>query len=51
MFAGGKRLMVKREMWTVSQAWEAPGDVFFTLSTTGYNDVYMRQRNKTNQQI
>lgn len=28
MFAGGKRLMVKREMWTVSQAWEAPGDVY-----------------------
>lgn len=28
MFAEGKRLMVKREMWTVSQAWEAPGDFF-----------------------
>lgn len=28
MFVGGKRLMVKREMWTVSQALEAPGKVF-----------------------
>lgn len=28
MFAEGKRLMVRRETWTVSQAWEAPGDFF-----------------------
>lgn len=53
MFAGGKRWMVKREMWTVSQAWEAPGDFSFfrTLPTLGNNNLYRKQPNKINQQI
>ena len=36
MSAGGKRLMARRKMWIVSQAWGAPGDFiinFFFLSS------------------
>lgn len=40
MSAGGKRLMVRRKMWIVSQAWEAPGDfvinLFFLSSQLAY---------------
>lgn len=46
MFVGGKKLMARREMWTVSRDWEAPGKVFCKFKNhveINISTVYMRE--------